>query len=80
VADEGVEIVFVSSERSVEDMISYMKECYSLDSDLSTSQEYLTLSLFKAVLGIRIRTFLGLPDTDQLVRVIDLAPDPSLFS
>jgi hypothetical protein len=77
-----VEIVFVSSDRSVEDMISYMKECYSLGSDLFTSQDYLTLSLFKAVLGIRIRTFLGLPDPDQLVRGMDLAlaPGPSFFS
>ncbi len=33
---------------------------------------------FSAVLGIRIRMFLGLPDPDQLFRGTD--PDPSLFS
>jgi hypothetical protein len=32
----------------------------------------------KAVLGIRIRMFLGLPDPDPLVRGTD--PDPSVFS
>jgi hypothetical protein len=42
--------------------------------------------LFCAVLGIRIRMFLGLPDPDQLLRGMDLDPapdpdpDPSLFS
>ena len=33
-----------------------------------------------AVLGIRIRMFLGLSDPDPLVRGTDPAPDPSLFS
>ncbi len=34
---------------------------------------------FRAVLGIRIRMFLGLQDPDPLVRGADPAPDPSLF-
>ncbi len=36
--------------------------------------------LIKAVLGIRIRMVLGLPDPDLLVRGADPDPDPSLYS
>jgi hypothetical protein len=35
---------------------------------------------FLTVLGIRIRMFLGLLDTDPLVRGTDPDPDPSLFA
>jgi hypothetical protein len=41
-------------------------------------------AILQAVLGIRIRMFLGLPDPDQLVRGMDpdlvMDPDPFLFS
>ena len=36
------------------------------------------ISSYRAVLGIRIRMFLGLPDLDPIVKGTDPAPDPSL--
>ncbi len=35
--------------------------------------------MFKAVFGIRIHMFLGLPDPDPLVRGMDPDPDPSVI-
>ncbi len=56
----------------------YKKRCIGI-SDMPRLEQ---INELIAVLGIRIRMFLGLPDPDSLVRGKDPdpAPDPSLFS